>query len=433
MFDVKKMGEQIAHLRRERNYTQEQLAEELKVSPQAVSKWENGKAMPEIPMLCEISRFFNCSADRILDPSSCVLRDMGFNYEFLVKPRIPVADYSGSEWPKSISFASLLTAVKLFLGLEERRDTKGRQINDDEEYILQSALANICFGYSYSPDQYIHDSFLIYGLDYEIYSREDYSENEFIALACKQIEHGYPVIIIPKEYTDTIFAVGFSDHGQTLKGLGFLEGDDQKNAKINFDQLCQYAAWYKFDCDMMILKPSNEKMPPAKACVNALLRGITLLSNTEHCGEDKMQGYGMVIYRNWRTLLREENQRDAAQMECVFPHAFIHYENKLRTKQFFELCLNIIPGIDKELMTLALNQYNDIIASAAEIATIAHQRDSFPRDALKEKRNHIIEMLRRTSEQEELALHYIQKAAALLTNGELAAAPFKPHFDEQKA
>ena len=56
MFDVKKMGEQIAHLRRERNYTQEQLAEELKVSPQAVSKWENGKAMPEIPMLCEIDR-----------------------------------------------------------------------------------------------------------------------------------------------------------------------------------------------------------------------------------------------------------------------------------------------------------------------------------------------------------------------------------------
>lgn len=33
MFEVKKMGEQIAHLRRGRSYTQEQLAEELKVSP----------------------------------------------------------------------------------------------------------------------------------------------------------------------------------------------------------------------------------------------------------------------------------------------------------------------------------------------------------------------------------------------------------------
>lgn len=115
MFDVKKMGEQIARLRMERSYTQEQLAEELKVSPQAVSKWENGKATPEIPMLCEISRFFNCSVDRILDPASCVLRNMDFDYEFLVRPRIPVADYSGPEWPKSISAASFLTAVKLFL------------------------------------------------------------------------------------------------------------------------------------------------------------------------------------------------------------------------------------------------------------------------------------------------------------------------------
>ena len=138
MFDIKKMGKQIAHLRIGRNYTQEQLAEKLKVSPQAVSKWENGKAVPEVPMLYEISQLFNCSVDRILDPSSCVLRNMDFDYEFLVKPRIPVAHYSGSEWPKSISSASLLTAVKLFFGLEQRRDIKNRQINDDEEYMLTS-------------------------------------------------------------------------------------------------------------------------------------------------------------------------------------------------------------------------------------------------------------------------------------------------------
>ena len=162
---------------------------------------------------------------------------------------------------------------------------------------------------------------------------------------------------------------------------------------------------------MMTLRPSNEKMPLAKACVNALLRGITLLSNNSHCGEDKMQGHGMVIYQNWCDLLREENQTNADQMECVFPHEFIHYENKLRTKQFFEFCINMIPNIDKELMALAISQYNDIVSLATEIATIAHQRDSFPNDSLKEKRNHIIEMLRRSSEQEKLALSYIQRAA----------------------
>ena len=410
MFDVRKMGEQIAYLRAAKKWTQEQLAEKLEISPQAISKWENGKAVPEVPMRCAMSGLFNCSVDRILDPKSCVLHNMDFNYEFLVKPRIPVADYSGSEWPKSISFASLLTALKLFFGLEQRRDSKNRQINDDEEYILQSAITNVCFGYSYSPDEFVNDSFSIYGLDYEIHSKADYSEDDFIALACQQIEHGYPVIVIPKEYTDTIFAVGFSDHGHTLKGLGFVEGDDQKNANINFDRLNQYAGWYKVDCDMMTLKPSNEKMPLAKACINALNKGVELLLNDSHCGEDKMQGYGLVIYQNWSDLLREENKNDADQIDCVFPHAFIHYENKLRTKQFFELCMDIIPDIDKEFMAMAISQYNEIISFATEIATIAHQRESFTKDCLKEKRNYIIEMLRRSIGPEELALSYIQKA-----------------------
>lgn len=409
MFDVKKMGEQIARLRKGNKYTQEQLAEKLKISPQAVSKWENGNAVPEVSMLYEISKLFNCSIDRLLDPSSYVLRDMDFEYEFIVRPRISVTEYSGSEWPKSISLASLFTALKLFLGLERRRDSQNRQINDNEEYILQSAVTNICFGYSYEPDELIRDSFLIYGLDYEIHSNKDYSEDEFIFLARRQIEHGCPVIIMPKEYTDTIFAVGFSDRGRTLKGLGFLDGDDRKNARISFDRLDQYAGWYKTDCNMIIVKPSNEKMPLAKACTNALFKGITLLS-TDYFGEDKMQGHGMAIYRNWCELLREENQRNAEQIECVFPHAFIHYENKLRTKQFFELCINIIPDIDKELMTLAVNQYNDIVSAATEIATVSHLRDSFFKDELKEKRNHIIELLRRSSEQEELALSYLQKA-----------------------
>ena len=98
MFDVRKMGEQIAYLRTGKKWTQEQLAEKLEISPQAISKWENGKAVPEVPMLCAMSGLFNCSVDRILDPKSCVLHNMDFNYEFLVKPRIPVADYSGSEW-----------------------------------------------------------------------------------------------------------------------------------------------------------------------------------------------------------------------------------------------------------------------------------------------------------------------------------------------
>ncbi|MCL2299159.1 MAG: helix-turn-helix domain-containing protein [Firmicutes bacterium] len=49
--DITKTGNQIARLRREKGLTGERLAEALMVSPQAVSKWENGRCLPETALL----------------------------------------------------------------------------------------------------------------------------------------------------------------------------------------------------------------------------------------------------------------------------------------------------------------------------------------------------------------------------------------------
>ena len=51
MINLEKTGKWISSLRRERVYTGEALAERLQVSPQAVSKWENGKCLPETAIL----------------------------------------------------------------------------------------------------------------------------------------------------------------------------------------------------------------------------------------------------------------------------------------------------------------------------------------------------------------------------------------------
>lgn len=83
-----------------------------------------------------------------------------------------------------------------------------------------------------------------------------------------------------------------------------------------------------------------------------------------------------------------------------------------KISELFNCSVDRILDIDKEFMTLSTNQYHDMISSAEEIAAIAHERDSFAKDFLKEKRNRIIEILRRSSEQEELALTYLQKATA---------------------
>ena len=61
-------------------------------------------------------------------------------------------------------------------------------------------------------------------------------------------------------------------------------------------------------------------------------------------------------------------------------------------------------------MASAIRQYNEIMNFAGEIASIAQELDSLPKGELKDKRNYIINMLRRSREQEALALSYIQKA-----------------------
>lgn len=60
------LGDKLAKLRREHGYTQEQLAEVLGVSRQAISKWESNAAYPETDKLIRISELFDCSLDYLL-------------------------------------------------------------------------------------------------------------------------------------------------------------------------------------------------------------------------------------------------------------------------------------------------------------------------------------------------------------------------------
>ena len=60
------LGDKLKNLRKEKNISQEKLAQYLNVSFQAVSKWENGSTYPDIELLPEISRFFGITVDELL-------------------------------------------------------------------------------------------------------------------------------------------------------------------------------------------------------------------------------------------------------------------------------------------------------------------------------------------------------------------------------
>lgn len=65
--DQEKFGKLIKDIRRKNNLTQKDLADKLNVTYQAVSKWENGKNMPDKSVLKQISKEFNVSLDSLFD------------------------------------------------------------------------------------------------------------------------------------------------------------------------------------------------------------------------------------------------------------------------------------------------------------------------------------------------------------------------------
>ena len=69
MLDTKKVGIKIVSLRKSLGCSQEKLAEILCISPQAISKWENGHALPDTSLLPVLAQVFGCSIDSIIMPA----------------------------------------------------------------------------------------------------------------------------------------------------------------------------------------------------------------------------------------------------------------------------------------------------------------------------------------------------------------------------
>ena len=138
------IGKRISEYRKKKNLKQDELAEMLGVSPQAVSKWENDLSCPDISLLPELSRILGVSIDEIVqgkkeEPIVSILPEeqrKGINKLMLrivvdseegdrVRVNLPMAlvkvaietgismpQINGSEALKNIDFAQIFTLVE---------------------------------------------------------------------------------------------------------------------------------------------------------------------------------------------------------------------------------------------------------------------------------------------------------------------------------
>lgn len=144
------LAEKLRQLRKKQGLTQEQLAEELHVSRQAIAKWESGADLPDIENLVNISRFFQVSTDWLLDvhmekepPHQSKWLLLAF---FLFLLGIALGIVSGS-FIFGFVLAVLLPCLVLCLGeiVQERKYAKQKQTSLQKE-LVASKLPRTLYG-----------------------------------------------------------------------------------------------------------------------------------------------------------------------------------------------------------------------------------------------------------------------------------------------
>ncbi|MDD4069689.1 MAG: helix-turn-helix transcriptional regulator [Candidatus Izemoplasmatales bacterium] len=85
MLNLDLISKKIIEKRKQKGMTQNELADALFVSRQAVSKWEMGKSLPSIEVLLENTELFDVTIDYMLDGSE--LSDHDYQTMFMQYPR----------------------------------------------------------------------------------------------------------------------------------------------------------------------------------------------------------------------------------------------------------------------------------------------------------------------------------------------------------
>ena len=91
--DQQKIGSFLKELRKEKNITQEQLAETLNVSRRTVSRWETGSNLPDLDLLVEMADFYQVDLRELLNGER---KSEPMNHE-MKETILQVAEYSNEE------------------------------------------------------------------------------------------------------------------------------------------------------------------------------------------------------------------------------------------------------------------------------------------------------------------------------------------------
>lgn len=181
------IGQKIKEARKTAGFTQEQMAEKLLVSRQAITKWEADKGIPDIENLKAISKLLNISIDYLLDDGKNLTKSV-------IREPIDLSKYKGrKKVKKDTIIKEKYPDARIFTLLGKLKLTKGEKIVDN----AIGFLTNGPFGI---PD-FING---IKNLDKEFYLVETDEKQFFVTVTDEFIESKE----IVNRITEQKFSVG---------------------------------------------------------------------------------------------------------------------------------------------------------------------------------------------------------------------------------
>ena len=258
-------SENLSRLRKEKGIKQEALANDMKVSRQTVSKWENGTAMPDLKKLTALAEYFGITMDELLgftSPSGEKNEGINDYTKAYVNELISLENAESNrkideikgKWKTSIIILSIILAFITIVALDASKkvDDLQDEVNDismapsiitDDSYDNSSDISNdasyevlsidekepwlINVRFSYSPQTYTNSLKVTLGiadksgntkqLDYEnkdgkfvLETQIDASKIDTYTLIAKDDSTTSSVGLEP-DFTDNYFDIGFDE------------------------------------------------------------------------------------------------------------------------------------------------------------------------------------------------------------------------------
>lgn len=198
------LGEKLRSARKSAGLTQEQLAEKLVVSRQAITKWESGKGMPDIDNLKQLSRLLNVSIDYLLDNGERL--DAAVIRESIDLASYPYHRKISGRWIKKAGQKDRVVREKF--PRAEIHALVGKQMLTRKEKITDNVIGLLTDA-PFGIPQFIHD---IQNTDKEFYLVHQDDKQFLVVVTDDYIESRQ----LTKKITEKTFAMGdfsFTDCG----------------------------------------------------------------------------------------------------------------------------------------------------------------------------------------------------------------------------